>query len=640
MQAETTILSRVEGSAAVAALSNRNTGALLAEAEEMLGEHLRRCGLRHVRRMVELSRAEMLCQPHFTARAGDVPVDVYVLSIGNMDSPSGLSDEQCRYCEQQQGRAVYALPCLVQRLRNEVARCAALPLVELRRDGNWHRTAEVLQYLPLRYAHAAEIPMPCSAWLLKKNNALREVANNGTRLYPLVERFAHAGHLPAETEIRGSATQSPLLLTLAGGRDGGRLQLLYGDFYSADNAVNELAVKEVPYSEVNPLVRLASADGHEFSAICAEVAMFPEHKWQGLHFLWALSMLCHRLTRLPSGTPQPGGYEGGRLCAEVRSARRCSLCGLPLCHLEAVAGKQVFNIYTAVYDADAVFPGPGDVVCAEGVLYAVPDALVPKKEPQPAALHEELLPVSAALAVVAGGLMAAGFTMEAPFKPLFRCGVPELRLLSPEGEKLWVLVDTVVNGTADSHGYFRYAPASYPERVNGKADVLFASVSLASTGDGGYRTSVALHGHVPEGLSFCDVVRMKPVEALPEVTAARIFGEMMVTHDFTTLLPLLMEDVCYRSDTAGLHLLGKFDLLRHLRACFDNWQRRGECANLSFLLSGVEVQGTRRPCVVACQLGEIISATVFEVAEGRIVSVESLAGDVLDTIQPLSSEES
>jgi len=100
-----------------------------------------------------------------------------------------------------------------------------------------------------------------------------------------------------------------------------------------------------------------------------------------------------------------------------------------------------------------------------------------------------------------------------------------------------------------------------------------------------------------------------------------------------------MEDVCYRSDTAGLHLLGKFDLLRHLRACFDNWQRRGECANLSFLLSGVEVQGTRRPCVVACQRGEIISATVFEVAEGRIASVESLAGDVLDTIQPLSSEE-
>lgn len=638
MQAETTILSRVEGAAAVAALSNRNAGALLAESEELLGEHLRRCAMRHVRRMVELSRAEMLTQPHFTAKDGDVPVDIYVLSIGSMDSPAGLSDEQCRYCEQQRGRAVYVLPCVVQNLREGVARCVALPPVELGRNGAWHSSPAVLQYLPLRYAHAAGVSMPCSAWLLKKSNVLREVANNGVRLYPLVERFAHAGHLPEDTVIRASGTQSPLMLTLVSGREGGRLQLLYGDFYSADNAVNELAVKEVPVSENEPMVRLSAKDGSEFCAVCAELAMFPDHEWQGQRFLWALSMLCHRMSRVPASEQTSFGYENGRLCAEVRSARRSSLRDLPLCHLEVVAGEQTFNVYAAVYDAEASLPQPGDVVCAEGILYAVPEALVEKKAPMLPQPHEDYLSVSVPLAVVAGGLRAAGYTMETPYKPLFRSGVPELRLKSPQGNKIWVLLDTVVNGTRDSNGYFRYAPDSYPEHVKGEADVLFASVALTGT-DAGYRTSVSLHGRVPAGLTFCEDVKLPAVEALPEVTAARVFGEMMVTHDFSALLPLLKDDVCYKSDTAGLHLLGKFDLLRHLRACFDNWQRRGECANLSFLLSSVEVNGSRRPCVLACQRGEIISATVFDVAEGRIVSVESMAGDVLDTIQPLSAEE-
>ena len=72
MKAESTILSRAETPEGVAGLCARATGALLAECEEVLCEHLRACRLRHVRRMVEVSREESSYLPHFTAIDADV----------------------------------------------------------------------------------------------------------------------------------------------------------------------------------------------------------------------------------------------------------------------------------------------------------------------------------------------------------------------------------------------------------------------------------------------------------------------------------------------------------------------------------------------------------------------------------------
>ncbi len=650
MKAESTILSRAETPEGVAGLCARATGALLAECEEVLCEHLRACRLRHVRRMVEVSREESSYLPHFTAIDADMPLDIYVVSVCNMDAAAGLTPEQCRYSEKRSGRAVCVLPCVVQHLREGVARCVALPPVELRRKDAWHTTPEALQYLPLSYSRAAGVPMPCSAWLLKKCNLLREVANHGTRLYPMVRKFAHAGHLPEGVEVRGSGAESPLLLTVASGQRNGRLQLLYGDFYSVDNAVNELVVKELPSENGAPFVGLAAVDGKVYYALCAELQMFPEHKWEGRRFLWSLSMLCHHMS-VPESGQQVGEYDGARMCVEVLRSRRCTLSGLPLCHLVARNGAQVVNIYAAVYDDDAPLPRSGDHICAEGVLYASPDALVPTSveevapKPVPAApfVHEELLQDAPALAVVAGGLLAAGYEMLSPCRKTFRAGLPELRMRSPEGTTMLVPVDTVVNGHPDTMGYFRYAPDRYPTHVtsappdNAPADVLFATVSLTSLPTGGYDVSVALHGAVPPNLTFCTHVEHPAAAPLSEAAAAQAFGEMMIMRDFSALLPLLREDVLYDSSTAATNFHSKYDLLRHLRGRFDEWQTFGDPASMKFLLSSVETPSGRRPCTVAQHLDTLVSATVFDVTAGRIAAIHTLSGSVLATLKPLDS---
>lgn len=650
MKAETSIISRAESREGVERLEVRSAVSLLAECETALCEHLRACRLRHVRRMVELSREERLYLPHFTAIDGDMPLDIYVVSVGHMDSAAGLTHEQCRYSEKRSGRAVCVLPCVVQHLQEGVARCVALPPVELRRKDAWHKTPEALQYLPLAYSRAAGVPMPCSAWLLKKCNLLREVANHGTRLYPMVRKFAYAGHLPEGVEVRGSGAECPLVLTVVNGQRRGRLQLLYGDFYSVENAVNELVVKELPGETNAPLVGLVAEDGSVYYAQCAELQMFPEHKWVGRRFVWSLSLLCHHMSSIQPGQT-PGGYDGACMCVEVLRARRCTLSGLPLCHLVAKCGALVVNIYAAVYDADTPLPRSGELICAEGVLYAAPDGLVPaavEAAPQlpPAAtlVHEELLPAGPALAVVAGGLLAAGYEMLSPCRTTFRAGLPELRMRSPEGHTLLVPVDTVVNGQADKMGYFRYAPDCYPSHVtsappdNLPADVLFATVELTTAKHGAFEVSVALHGAVPRAVQFCTRVEHAAAEPLSEESAARAFGEMMVTRDFTALLPLLREDLRYESSTAAQSFYSKYDLLRHLRGRFDEWQNFGDPTSMRFLLSSVETEGGRRPCMVAMHLDTLVSATVFDVEGGHITAIHTLSGSALSTLEPLKSQ--
>lgn len=636
MSAITTVLCRVQGGAETAHLERRRADSLLAAYETELVEHLRRCGMKHVRRIVPAAPCDAASSPHFSAETEHRKAVFYVLSVSPVAKDAALTAAQSRYCENSQEADVYVLPCVVQHVRADVARCVAVAPVLLRQNGNWLLTPEVLQYLPLQKAYAAGIPMPCPAWLLRKSTMLREVANHGTRLYPGIAGFAHAKHLPPGVELYGSGMENPLLITLTAGRENGYLQLLYADFYSAANPVNELTVVDVQPGSV---VGLVGGEQSMFCATCAELAMFPEHEWLGARFLWSLSMWCHHVQRVEPR--EQGSYDGATLRAKVESSRMADLCGMPVCYLKVNTGKLIFNVYTAVFDEDAPLPQPGDWVQVEGVLYAAPDALVAREEvgerhlPGP---YASLMCESVALAVVAGGLLAAGYRLITPACLAFRRGQPELAFRGSDGRRLLVFVETIVNGVADSNGYSRYAPNSYPSVVQSAppdgspADVLFTTVSL-NRAENAYRVSVEQHGAVLQELRFCNKVEMPNAEALSETTAARLFGEMMVTHRFDALLPLLSEEVHYKSETAGLSYRSKCDMLRHLRACLDQWRKRDELPNLKFLLSSVEWEGARRPCMVACQSGEIISATVFGINAGRIISVHSFAGEALDTLQ-------
>lgn len=638
MKSVRTVIDRSDTAAALEHMCSRSAEVLLAEAEELLSAHLIASGGHHVRRVsADISREEQLCYPHFCAEIAGEAVDVYVVSICNMAAPAALSAAQYRYCEQQEGRVVCVLPCLVQRVRADKARCVALPLTVVRRKGIWAVEPEAVQYLPVAHRAAVGMDIPCAAWYLKRRNLVQEVANHGQRLYPLVKKFAHAGHLASGMEIRGSGTEAPLMLTLTDGREDGRLQLLYGGFYSSENAVNELLVADELTDDGQPLLRLKAVGGSEVCALCAEWQMFPEHTWKGERFRWSLSQLSCRMTMLSAGAYEPG-YRGNELCAEVLRARRCNFCGLPLCHIEARAEGLIYNVYAAVYDPEAPLPEAGEKFCSVGTLFAVPDErlVLPESLPEVA---EELLPLSLPVAVVAGGLRGIGYELTSPVKPIFRGGLPELRMVSPTGQRLLVLIDTVVNGCADCRGYVRYAPDFYPSHMdsvppeNLPAEVLFATVWLEGNSADGFGVKVIQHGAVKKEAKFVTSAKLPPAPELVEEDAVRIFGEMMVTHDFSQLLPLLGEDVCYGSETAGSTFHSKLDLLRHLRSCFDNWRSRNEFPNLSFLRSCVEYEGVRRPCMVACQHGEIISASVFDVVGGRITAISTLSGEVLDTLQ-------
>lgn len=647
MKAEHTILNRAEDAQAVAQMCSRSAAVLLAESEQTLDSHLRACGFRHVRRL-----SGERATPHFSAALDGDKVEVYVLSVCNMAAVAALTPEQFKYCNSAPSANVYVVPCVVQQLSASRARCVAMPPVCVCSGGAWGGSSEALQYLPTACRLGTSAEMPCSAWLLKRFNLAREVANRGMTLYPVVQGLAHAGHVAAGMEIKGSGTESPLMLTIVEGRSEGRLQLSYADFYSADNAVNELVISTLPDDEDQPsLVHLLADDGEEYSANCAELLMFPTRMEAGMRFRWALSLLCHHYIPLKDDETPREKYD---LCAVVRSSRRCSFCGLPLCHIVADAGAQTVNVYAPVYDVYSPLPTAGERFCARGFMYAVPDEFVPTPEPecQPEpepelnlVSHAELLPVSAALSVAAGALLGQGYEWHAPYKPLFRAGVPDFRMKAPDGKLLMVLVDTVVNQVADRCGYAcRYTQSSYPTRIgalapdNQPADLLFLTVHLESR-ETGFGVSVEQHGAVRPELKFCSHVEYAQPEPLSEELVARRFGEMMVTHDFSAFVPLLHDDVCYESDTAGVNLSSKFDLLRHLRACLDSWRRHDEMKNLKFLLSSVDWQGNRRPCTVACQNEEIISVSVFDLRDNRVAAIHSLSGDVLDTLSKIDTPE-
>lgn len=664
MKTVQTVLSVAEEKSAVQHLGNRAPDLILAESELLLGEHLRNCGLRHVRRVSPVGPTEArMVAPHFTAADAEGTVEVYVLSVAGMASQAALTSEQMRRCERlvEPKLRICVLPCLVQHLRGGKARCVALPPVCVRKQGSWLKAPEVMQYLSPAHREGTASEMPCSAWLLKKHNLTREVANYGIQLFPLVKGFAHSGHMPEGMVLKASGEQEPLMLVLTEGKVEGHLQLAYADFYSAENAVNELVVKELPADEEEDAssLLLAAEDGTEYRARCAELLMFPGRMECGLRFRWALSMLCNHYRRLQADEESPF-VAAGELSGKIRRLSRSRFCGLPLCHIVADAGKQTVNIYVPLHSDSSPMPSVGETFCVRGALYAVPDKLLgyekdvaePPAVPEPAAVPEpnadaDMLPHSLALAVVNGGLKAAGYKCAAPFKPIFRMGRPEFQVRSPEGKRVVVLVDSVVNGHSDTRGYRKYASTSYPDFMgavppeNEPAELLFLTVYLDAVGEGapGFRVRVEQNGAAQKGLTFCREVTYAEASGETEMTAARLFGEMMHTQSFSDFLQVLCEDVHYASETAGMQLHSKMDFVRYMRSCFDHWRQRDEVKNLAFLLSSVERNGVRRPCAVTCQNNQIVLATVFDMKEGRVAGVTTFAGAALNTLKPVRLDE-
>ena len=118
---------------------------------------------------------------------------------------------------------------------------------------------------------------------------------------------------------------------------------------------------------------------------------------------------------------------------------------------------------------------------------------------------------------------------------------------------------------------------------------------------------------------------MQAATALSEEQAAHLFSDCMQSQSFEKLLPCLREDVAYTSQTAELAFFSKWDLLRHLRTCFDVWQKRGVTEELQFSVQRVQHEGRSRFCCVATQQGELISATVFSITNALIGSIQALA---------------
>ena len=645
------VLARATNSADVAELSEWKVSDLMSVAESGVETHLHAAfGASLHNRYIDALRAAD-GSPHFTDKVGAASIAVYVLCVSSVSSTASLSSLQYAWAEDNPSAEVYVLPCVVQHLRSDYARCVAERPVALRKQGAWQTNTAARQYLPLPHTSPHWLG---SAHELKWHTLIREVANNGTRIYPYIEGVAQYRDLPSGARILCSdAGVCPLLLVHTSGEQNGALKVERTDFYSSDNAVNELEVYDTHASHVE----LIDERGNVYRASCAELTMFPGKLKRGMHLRWAVSLVAD--TYLPKAqgklTIQQECNTSAKIIAEVKTVTPIQFSGMRgYClgvQVHAKLPQLLFNVYVFEHLLSGKKPHVGDIVSAGGMLLAAPDALVessvcwadsPQTDEQEelarleALAHEmqvNLLPYGAPLAALAAAFIRQGYTFDAPFEPLFRFGRPEFALLSPSGERLMVMVDTVVNQHEDQRGYrCRFAPDKYPAHMaktpqDGKpADICFVTLHLEAVPASPDSLAVALEQHgttVP--LVLPKMVTMQASEALTEEQAAHLFSECMVSQSFEKLLPCLREDVAYTSQTAELSFAGKYDLLRHLRTCFDVWQKRGVTEELQFNVQSVQYGGESRFCCVATQQGELISATVFTLTNSLISRIEAIA---------------
>ena len=650
------ILARAKTPAAIAEMNGWRESDLFAAAESALQSLLEaEVGGSWENRVIEaLRRADG--SPHFVSTQEGEPVALYVLCISSSESPGSLTAAQYAWAESHPEYGVWVLPCVVQHLRADYARCVVESLHLLYSRGKWDAEPIQRQFLPL-----AQRP---PHWLggageLKLHRLVRECVHAGTQIFPYVEGLAGNRHLPQGLQVLSSGgAESPLLLVLAESPAGGAVRVRWADFYSSANPHNELELVECHTDGIE----LMDARGGLYLASCAETAMFGSLFKPGMHLKCALNLLAETYATTPGAPKSFAGMpkKCALITAAVDAVEPVTFCGLRGYCLSVHPNKRMpdlqLNVYVFATLTGGRIPTVGDIVSASGSLHAAVDARVEAAEcwadsprtAQAIAQDEQdaiaesarcsIAPYDTLLAEVAAAFSRSGYRLIEPFEPLYRFGRPEFIFKNEAGNKLMVMIDGIINGSIDFWGYRRrFYPNHYPSHVTqtpqgtGPAELCFLTLRLTSLPDGRFKVEFEQHGtSVP--LTLPEVLAQElPIShsELTEQKAAELLADCMNSQKFDAMLPYLREDLSYRSETAALEFFSKNDFLRHLRSRFDMWTKNNDWPQLTFTSASIKHNGVERPCMMAHQNGELISATLFTLSASFIVEMESLSPEQL-----------
>lgn len=587
--------------------------------------------------------------PHFLVQKGRKKTGVYVLCISSVAAAGALSPRQYDWATAHAETDICVLPCVVQHLKADAARCVAEPICALRIDGKWCADALAPQFLPEPQRAACFWGGAAS---LKERNLIREVANGGTPIYPYIAGVATHKHMPQGSSLRCSGDGAfPLMMVQTAGTQNGALRVLWAGLYSAENPLNELEI----YALHRDSIELLDARGRVYQAACAELSLFPARLKVGMHLRWSVNIYADSYTPAEAFIPEllAENKHVARFCTKVQRVTPINCFGArAYCLQVAVSAKLTelqFNVYVTDTLLQGRIPRVGEAVVVSGAMQAAPDSLVDTSvswadSPQSAAAAQEdaldtlaekekaaVWPYSAPLAELVAAFIRAGYSWDEPFAPLYRFGRPDFRLRSPQGNRLFVMVDTVVNGRQDQLGYrCRFYPDKYPSHMNrtpqgdGPADICFVTLHLDSVKGTQYALKAEFFGS-PVSLSLPQSISVARLQSPDEQSAVELFADCMSTQDFTRILPYLREDLHYISQTAGLEYASKADALRHLRSCFDNWQKHKLLNELSFTVHQIEYNGAPRLCCLASQQGVAVSATMLALKDGQISEILAVA---------------
>lgn len=651
----TLILARAKNSAAIAEMNGWRESDLFAVAESSLlsllqnefGGTWQNCVIESLR-----------CadgSPHFIAEIEGKTAAVYVLCISSAESYASLTPSQFEWLETNKPASAWVLPCVVQHLRADYARCVAERAYPIYSDGQWSAEFEMRQFLP-----AAQRP---AHWLggggaLKLHNIVRETVNGGTPIYPYVEGLVHHRHLPQGMQVLSSGgVESPLLLVLAENAADGAVRVRRADFYSAANPVNELEVLQLHADGLE----LLDARGRQYHASCAEQAMFGRYMKSGLHFKCAVSIVADTFAFTPGAPTAYASMPQKRamLTAIADSVTSVSFCGLSgyclTVRVNAHLPEQLLNVYVFTPLLGGRIPTAGETITVSGALHVAIDALSASEKcwadssetalalaaDERSAMAEKvrctIAPYGSLEAELAAAFVQAGYQFAEPFEPLYRFGRPEFVLHDSDGKRLMVMVDCIVDESIDFWGYRRrFYPEHYPSHVTdtpqktGPADLCFVTLKLSTLSPERYKMVIEQHGTIvplemPESITLAP----PPNVTLTEQLAAQLLAECMQAQRFDAMMPYLSENLAYRSETAALEFFSKYDFLRHLRGRFDMWTKNNDWSQLSFTVGTISQNGISRPCMMAHQRGEFVSATVFTLSGSFISEMESLSAEQL-----------
>lgn len=576
--------------------------------------------------------------PHFTADDAQGSTALYVLCISSPDSVAALTSAQYAWAESHPASDVVVIPCVVQHLRADYARCTAMPPILVRRSGLWQQDEECTQFLPLPHRSSRWLG---GAYLLKWHNLVREVANGGVRIYPYIEGLVtHRQLLPGRRLLASNDGACPLILVQMEGAQDGALRVIRADFYSSENAVNELEVYDVPESGIE----LISAGGQIYRAACAELTMFPGKLRRGLHLRWSVSLVADSFAFTTESKLSVSSVTGNAasLVGKVEAAKPIQFSGMPGYSLSVRVSSDVpellFNVYLFAHQLEGHIPAAGMYVSAQGNLVAAPDVVVDSDEcwadmpPTPVPLPELPEPTDCANSLpdaVRRAFIQAGYREAEPFVPHFRFGRPDFHWLTPEGKHLLVMVDSLIDEQVDQWGYrCRFYPDRYPTfirqspQVSQPSDLGFITLEIKKAEDE-QAPSITIHQH-GASLPSLQLPTIRNHQIDSEREACELFADCLLTQSFERILPFLSAHVHYVSETAHLELFSQFDCLRYLRCCFDQWHKRKEWPNINVQCTELEYGGVRRPTVLVHHYGELISATVITLHQGCVAEIRVL----------------